>query len=174
MTLQSTPFNDISTEHVCSIMNFNTHDLCQKILNIFPFFENKRYLSFYPSCFSHGVWSWKRSSSELWWLCSPWWSPYSSRNMALQQHHDNHSIANSSIAGGHYTTEPGQYYDSATQQWHPYGYGPAYQATPPAPYVLTPHAIPTSAPATAPPHVITPATLTTAHLHIHQHHLQQL
>ena len=81
----------------------------------------------------------------------------------------NHSIANSSIAAGsHYTTEPGQYYDSATQQWHPYGYGPAYQATPPvttAPYVLTPHAIPTSAPTTAPPHVITPATLTTAPAH---------
>ena len=74
---------------------------------------------------------------------------------------------NNSIAGSHYTTEPGQYYDSATHQWHPYGYGPAYQATPPvttAPYVLTPHAIPTSAPTTAPPtappHVITPATLT--------------
>ena len=43
----------------------------------------------------------------------------------------NNSIANSSIAGSHYTTEPGQYYDSATHQWHPYGYGPAYQATPP-------------------------------------------
>ena len=71
---------------------------------------------------------------------------------------------NNSIAGSHYTTDPGQYYDSATHQWHPYG--PAYQATPvtTAPYVLTPQAIPTSAPTTAPPtappHVITPATLT--------------
>ena len=73
---------------------------------------------------------------------------------------------NNSIAGSHYTTDHGQYFDSATHQWHPYDYGPAFQATTApittAPYVLTPHAIPTSAtaPPTAPPHVITPATLT--------------